>query len=80
MFRKDSTVTDEDIDDLISRGQKKTEELSKLMDNKTEENLRGFSMEESEYTVYNFEGKLCLVLEKRNDLMKFSYWFNSVIQ
>lgn len=49
-------MTDEDIDDLISRGQKKTEELNQIMASKTEENLRGFSMEETEYTVYNFEG------------------------
>ena len=54
--RKDSTVTDEDIEALVSRGEKKTEELNKQIEEKAEENLKGFSMEDSDYTLYNFEG------------------------
>lgn len=53
---KDSTVTDEDIEALVSRGEKKTEELNKQIEEKAEENLKGFSMEDSDYTLYNFEG------------------------
>ena len=66
---KDSTVTDEDIDELIGRGVKKTEELNQQMESKSEENLKGFAMEENEYTVYNFEG-----VDYKQKQKVFTHW------
>ena len=55
--RKDSTVTDDDIDDLIDRGVKKTQEMNKKLESETEEGLKAFKMEEDpNYSLYNFDG------------------------
>jgi len=54
---KDSTVTDEDIDEILKRGETKTKEMSDKLDALGEENMKSFSMEDPKYSCYNFEGQ-----------------------
>ncbi|XP_057313137.1 SWI/SNF-related matrix-associated actin-dependent regulator of chromatin subfamily A member 5-like [Hydractinia symbiolongicarpus] len=53
---KDSTITNEDIDAILERGQKKTEELKEKMDSLGESQLRNFTMDVPE-SIYQFEGQ-----------------------
>ncbi|KAG5844891.1 hypothetical protein ANANG_G00132980 [Anguilla anguilla] len=53
---KESEITDEDIDAILERGEKKTMEMKEKMSNMGESSLRNFTME-SESSVYNFEGE-----------------------
>ncbi|XP_041959644.1 LOW QUALITY PROTEIN: SWI/SNF-related matrix-associated actin-dependent regulator of chromatin subfamily A member 5 [Alosa alosa] len=54
---KESEITDEDIDEILERGEKKTEELKEKMGKLEEGSLRNFTMENTENSVYNFEGE-----------------------
>ncbi|KAJ8262167.1 hypothetical protein GJAV_G00163270 [Gymnothorax javanicus] len=53
---KESEITDEDIDAILERGEKKTLEMKERMSKMGESSLRNFTME-SESSVYNFEGE-----------------------
>ncbi|KAG9347098.1 hypothetical protein JZ751_006025 [Albula glossodonta] len=53
---KESEITDEDIDAILERGEKKTLEMKEKLSNMGESSLRNFTME-SENSVYNFEGE-----------------------
>ncbi|XP_063074711.1 SWI/SNF-related matrix-associated actin-dependent regulator of chromatin subfamily A member 5 [Engraulis encrasicolus] len=53
---KESEITDDDIDEILERGQKKTEEMADKMGKLEESSLRNFTME-AENSVYNFEGE-----------------------
>ena len=51
-------VTDEDIDEILSHGEKKTEENNKKMNEVGESGLRNFTLDtKPEDSVYNFEGE-----------------------
>lgn len=52
---KDSEITDEDIDAILAKGQKKTEDLQKRLEGMGESTLRNFTLDQQE-SVYNFEG------------------------
>lgn len=52
---KESEITDEDIDAILAKGQKKTEDLKKRLEDMGESTLRNFTLEQPE-SVYNFEG------------------------
>jgi SWI/SNF-related matrix-associated actin-dependent regulator of chromatin subfamily A member 5 len=52
---KDSEITDEDIDDILKRGEQKTQELAKKIGDLGENSLQSFSLD-TEYSVYQFEG------------------------
>uniref|UniRef100_F1KRC8 Chromatin-remodeling complex ATPase chain isw-1 n=2 Tax=Ascaris suum TaxID=6253 RepID=F1KRC8_ASCSU len=62
---KDSTITDEDIDTILEKAEQKTEALKKKLDSLGESSLRNFTMdvpgpsfvEDSNYTLYKFEGE-----------------------
>ncbi|XP_046901658.1 SWI/SNF-related matrix-associated actin-dependent regulator of chromatin subfamily A member 5 isoform X2 [Hypomesus transpacificus] len=57
---KESDITDEDIDEILERGEKKTIEMKEKMENLGESSLRNFSMDTENaaaYTVYSFEGE-----------------------
>ncbi|GFS19373.1 chromatin-remodeling complex ATPase chain Iswi, partial [Elysia marginata] len=53
---KDSEITDEDIDAILARGEKKTTELKEKMDQLGESSLRTFTMDAPD-SVYQFEGE-----------------------
>ncbi|KAL8615035.1 SWI/SNF-related matrix-associated actin-dependent regulator of chromatin subfamily A member 5 [Nucella lapillus] len=53
---KDSQITEEDIDSIIAKGEKKTSELNKKMDEMGESSLRTFTMDTQD-SVYQFEGE-----------------------
>ncbi|XP_056312442.1 SWI/SNF-related matrix-associated actin-dependent regulator of chromatin subfamily A member 5 [Danio aesculapii] len=53
---KESEITDEDIDGILERGEKKTMEMKEKMANLGEGSLRNFTMD-TENSVYNFEGE-----------------------
>ncbi|XP_073498389.1 SWI/SNF-related matrix-associated actin-dependent regulator of chromatin subfamily A member 5 [Phyllobates terribilis] len=53
---KDSEITDEDIDAILERGERKTAELKEKLSNMGESSLRNFSMD-TDSSVYNFEGE-----------------------
>ncbi|XP_078391133.1 SWI/SNF-related matrix-associated actin-dependent regulator of chromatin subfamily A member 5 isoform X1 [Cetorhinus maximus] len=53
---KESDITDEDIDAILERGERKTAELTEKLSNMGEGSLRNFTME-TEVSVYNFEGE-----------------------
>ncbi|KAK2852316.1 hypothetical protein Q7C36_007517 [Tachysurus vachellii] len=53
---KESEITDEDIDVILERGEKKTMEMKEKMSTLGEGNLRNFTMD-TENSVYNFEGE-----------------------
>ncbi|KAK2909300.1 hypothetical protein QQF64_000587 [Cirrhinus molitorella] len=53
---KESEITDEDIDAILERGEKKTMEMKEKLANLGEGSLRNFTMD-TENSVYNFEGE-----------------------
>jgi len=53
---KESEITDDDIDEILERGEKKTEEMKEKMGKLGESSLRNFTVE-AENSVYNFEGE-----------------------
>ncbi|XP_066923366.1 SWI/SNF-related matrix-associated actin-dependent regulator of chromatin subfamily A member 5-like [Clytia hemisphaerica] len=53
---KDSTVTGEDIDLILERGAKKTEEIAKKMSDLGEGQLKNFTMDAPD-SIYKFEGQ-----------------------
>nr|XP_055060350.1 SWI/SNF-related matrix-associated actin-dependent regulator of chromatin subfamily A member 5 [Misgurnus anguillicaudatus]XP_055060362.1 SWI/SNF-related matrix-associated actin-dependent regulator of chromatin subfamily A member 5 [Misgurnus anguillicaudatus] len=53
---KESEITDEDIDAILERGEKKTMEMKEKLANLGEGTLRNFTMD-TENSVYNFEGE-----------------------
>lgn len=53
---KDSEITDEDIDGILEKGEKKTEELNKRLATLGESTLRTFTLDNPE-SVYKFEGE-----------------------
>ncbi|KAL3881052.1 hypothetical protein ACJMK2_033250 [Sinanodonta woodiana] len=53
---KESEITDEDIDAIMAKGEKKTEEIRQKMESLGESSLRGFSLDTHE-SVYQFEGE-----------------------
>lgn len=53
---KDSEISDESIDTILERGEKKTAELQEKFANMTENNLRGFTVDHQE-SIYKFEGE-----------------------
>ncbi|TSK22479.1 SWI/SNF-related matrix-associated actin-dependent regulator of chromatin subfamily A member 5 [Bagarius yarrelli] len=53
---KESEITDEDIDVILERGEKKTMEMKEKMSTLGEGSLRNFTMD-TENSVYNFEGE-----------------------
>ncbi|XP_064636747.1 SWI/SNF-related matrix-associated actin-dependent regulator of chromatin subfamily A member 5-like [Lineus longissimus] len=55
---KDSDITEEDIDNILARGESKTEELTKKMEKMGESTLRNFTLDNPEgKSVYQFEGE-----------------------
>ncbi|ESN98569.1 hypothetical protein HELRODRAFT_101736 [Helobdella robusta] len=57
---KDSEISDENIDAILERGEKKTEEMNKKLDELGEGTLRTFTLDqptESTSSVYQFEGE-----------------------
>merc|ERR1719219_2555770 len=55
---KDNEVTDMDIEDLLSMGEKKTEEIKKKMEELGESSLRNFTLDtKPEDSLYKFEGE-----------------------
>ncbi|KAK3611417.1 hypothetical protein CHS0354_034864 [Potamilus streckersoni] len=53
---KESEITDEDIDAIMAKGEKRTEEIRQKMESLGESSLRGFSLDTHE-SVYQFEGE-----------------------
>ncbi|XP_006629564.2 SWI/SNF-related matrix-associated actin-dependent regulator of chromatin subfamily A member 5 [Lepisosteus oculatus] len=53
---KESEITDEDINAILERGEKKTAEMKEKMSNMGESSLRNFTMD-TDNSVYNFEGE-----------------------
>jgi len=53
---KDSEITDEDIDLILEKGEKRTSEMKAKMDTMGEDTLRNFTMDAPE-SVYQFEGE-----------------------
>jgi len=54
---KDSEITDEDIDAILSRGERKTEEMKEKLEQLGESSLRNFTLDNNESSVYKFEGE-----------------------
>ncbi|XP_071787735.1 SWI/SNF-related matrix-associated actin-dependent regulator of chromatin subfamily A member 5-like isoform X2 [Asterias amurensis] len=64
---KDSTITDEEIDSILERGAKKTEELKKKMDHLGESGLRNFTLDTNE-SIYSWEGQDFREKQKANNI------------
>lgn len=54
---KDSEITDEDIDEIMAKGEKKTEEIREKMEKLGESNLMSLSLDTPQQSVYQFEGQ-----------------------
>ncbi|XP_076103983.1 SWI/SNF-related matrix-associated actin-dependent regulator of chromatin subfamily A member 5-like isoform X2 [Mytilus galloprovincialis] len=54
---KDTDVNDDDIDTILAKGEKRTEEIKEKMDSVSDQNLRSFTMDTSEIDIYHFEGE-----------------------
>lgn len=54
---KESTVMDEEIDIILERGERKTEEAKKKIEHLGESSLRTFTLDTNESSVYQFEGE-----------------------
>lgn len=74
---KDATVTDEDIDTILSRAEQKTAELDKRLEHLGESSLRNFTLDvpgadkDGGMSVYNFEGQNYREMQKTNGI---GYW------
>ncbi|KAE9547659.1 hypothetical protein FO519_009128, partial [Halicephalobus sp. NKZ332] len=57
---KESTITDEDIDTILAKGEEKTKEMNDRLNKLGESSLRNFTLDttnKDSYTVYSFEGE-----------------------
>jgi len=54
---KDSEITDEDIDVILSKSEAKTEQLNQKLSSLGESSLRNFTMDAPTESVYKFEGE-----------------------
>lgn len=54
---KDSEITEEDIDAILERGQKKTAQMKEKMEKLGESSLRNFTLDTGDYSVYQFQGE-----------------------
>lgn len=54
---KDSEITDEDIDTILEKGEARTEEMNKKLEQLGDSNLKDFMMETPTESVYQFEGE-----------------------
>lgn len=54
---KDSEITDEDIDAILEKGERKTEELKTKLESLGEGSLRNFTLDTPQESVYKFEGQ-----------------------
>lgn len=54
---KDSEITDEDIDVILAKGEEKTEQLNKKLEEMGESTLRNFTVDTPHESVYQFEGE-----------------------
>ncbi|XP_037087225.1 SWI/SNF-related matrix-associated actin-dependent regulator of chromatin subfamily A member 5-like [Pollicipes pollicipes] len=54
---KDSEITDEDIDEILRKGEAKTVEMNEKLSTMGEENLRKFTLDTEDTSLYNFEGE-----------------------
>ncbi|VDI05425.1 adenosinetriphosphatase, partial [Mytilus galloprovincialis] len=54
---KDTDINDDDIDTILAKGEKRTEEIKEKMDSVSDQNLRSFTMDTSEIDIYHFEGE-----------------------
>ena len=54
---KEGEITDEDIEKILERAEKKTEELKKKMEGMGESTLRTFTLDTEDRSLYQFEGE-----------------------
>lgn len=55
---RESELTDEDIDEILKKGERKTEEINQKYQELGEDSLRGFTLDtEGEKSLYQFEGQ-----------------------
>nr|XP_019956772.1 PREDICTED: SWI/SNF-related matrix-associated actin-dependent regulator of chromatin subfamily A member 5 isoform X1 [Paralichthys olivaceus] len=54
---KESEITDEDIDEILERGERKTMEMKEKLSSLGESSLRNFTMDTENSSVYTFEGE-----------------------
>ncbi|KAG7248057.1 hypothetical protein CRUP_004633, partial [Coryphaenoides rupestris] len=54
---KESEITDDDIDALLEKGERKTMEMKEKMANLGESSLKNFTMDTENSSVYKFEGE-----------------------
>ena len=54
---KDSEITEEDIDAILEKGERKTEKLKEKLEAMGESNLRNFTLDTGDSSVYKFEGE-----------------------
>lgn len=54
---KDSEITEEDLDSILKRGEKKTEELKSRLETLGEGQLKNFTLDTGDSSVYQFEGE-----------------------
>ena len=54
---KDSDITDDDIENILQRGEQKTEKQREKLEELGESSLRSFSLDNNESSVYKFEGE-----------------------
>ena len=54
---KESEITDEDIDIILERGEKRTEQTRQKLESLGESSLRNFTLDTGESSVYQFEGE-----------------------
>ena len=54
---KDATLTDEDIDAILARGEERTEQMSKMVKSSMSNNLQNFTLDGGEKSLFDFEGK-----------------------
>ncbi|XP_017490959.1 PREDICTED: chromatin-remodeling complex ATPase chain Iswi-like [Rhagoletis zephyria] len=54
---KDSQITEEDLDSILQRGEAKTEEMKKRLEQMGEGQLKNFTLDTGDSSVYQFEGE-----------------------
>lgn len=54
---KDATLTEEDIDAILARGEERTEQMSKMVKASMSNNLQNFTLDGGEKSLFDFEGK-----------------------
>lgn len=70
---KGSTITDDDIDAILAKGEERTEEMKKNIAEDMQHNLKNFSLTGESANLYEFEGELVASKDDTGDILPATF-------